>query len=151
MQTVIDLEKVLAKWQKDIDFHQDKIREIRGKMELAKEMVSISSSDIPVSAIPVRTPTLSSARPGTLPDAIIKTLADRNDWLTAAEVAAIIKEGGFESDSGNFKLLVSSTINKMNARKRVAKRKIGTSVTFATNELAASTGDKQEETLFKKK
>ncbi len=139
MKTTIDMGKVIAKWKKDIEFHQGKIREIQNKMAIGQEIVSISGNGTQSPSHRADVLTTPRTPVTTLPSAIIKILEDSHDWLTTAELVKTMQKNGFKSRSGNFRLLVATTINKMAKKGRVARKKQGhyvlyASVDFGSNE-----------------
>ncbi len=138
MKTTVDVAKVNAKWKKDIEFHQGKIREIQNKMSVWQEIVLISSNGTENPTQNTGTPP--SAPTMTLPGMIIKILEDSHDWLLTADVIKALEKSGFKSKSGNFRILVASTINKMAKNNRVARKNQGRNVLYASIEFG-SNGD----------
>ncbi|MBI4680016.1 MAG: hypothetical protein HY753_02085 [Nitrospirae bacterium] len=140
MKTTIDMDKVIAKWKKDIEFHQSKIREIQNKMDIGKEIISISIQ--PETVLEVQSSmmreTLSRTPATALPGMIIKILEDRHDWLSTAEVYDALKKSGFKSESKKLRLLVATTINKMGNKGRVARKKQGHNVLYASADFGSS-------------
>jgi hypothetical protein len=130
--TNIDMEKVIAKWKKDIEFHQSKIQEIQNKMAIGKEIVAISIQPATVleSQSPMMGKTLSRTPVMSLPGMIIKILEDRHDWLSTADVYEALERSGFKSKSAKLRLLVATTINKMGKKGRVARKKQGHNVLY---------------------
>ena len=129
MKAVVDISTVLTAWQKELDFHRQKVKEYELKVAALTEAASMSASGSESSK-----QDLLGKGELSLPKSVIKILRTKGEWLSTQELNDELQKAGFRSNSKNFILLLSNTLQKMSTKGKIQKRKEeggGRSVKFA--------------------
>lgn len=108
----IDLDAVLAKLHSDLVMHKEKIKETEIKIQYVQELAQMAGVVTSTRAIPKN-------GKRSLSDSIVGLLEERGQWLSTGEIAEELSKQGLEekSTSGNFKMLVITTVPKLWKRK----------------------------------
>lgn len=123
MKKVVDVSAFLARWNKEIEFHKQKVRELEQKISVGQEMVASMEKTETTSEISEPSGGESLAK------AIVNLLERKREWLGTGEIADELIKEGFDkrSKSQNFRLYVITTVPKLykSKRRRIDRTKEG--------------------------
>lgn len=120
MKAVVDVTTVFNAWQEKLEFHRQKVKEYELKVAALKEAASMSNGGNKMNED--SQPQLGGAELS-LTKSILKILRVKGGWMSVQELHDEILRQGFQTKSGNFLLLVSNTLQKMEKKEKLLKKK----------------------------
>ena len=136
MATMVNIESAMAKWVQEIGFHREKVKELEIKIDVAKELMNFPA-DTRTEVLHSTAQTAREEKPS-LRSRVITTLAEKQKWLTATELAGIIQKEGLETESKQVNILVATTANKLVDLGKIIRKKPRKRVLYATPSLITS-------------
>lgn len=133
MSTVVDIGAAMAKWVKDIEYHRDKVKELEGKIQFAKELMTFPAGN--KGNAEQKPSKRQKSKKTTIRSRIIGLLAESQKWLTSTEIAQILVDEGFKTTSKNVNTLIATTANKICDSGDLVRRKRQGRVQFAVPNL----------------
>jgi hypothetical protein len=136
MSTLVDIGPAMATWVDELEFYRKKVKELENKVQVAKEIMAFLSGSKGI--IEQKPDQKQQDSKPSIRSRVIALLAERQQWLTATEIAEILMSEGLKTKSEHINTLIATTANKLCEMGRIVRRKRKGRVQYAIPNLSNS-------------